>query len=336
MSSKTRKLIWSVPLMATLAVVGALAVFVALGFPQANPAYAQSAPAAPGSVMADPGNGQITVSWSVPVPDGGQTPTDYDVEQAMGANAPTSDSGWSEATGEGSPSAVRFRTIESLTNGNKYWFRVSAENGGGEGPWSSPVSATPGAVAPDVPTSLTVVAGINNDELTITWTAPSKTGGSSITGYQVRYRITDTDSTEGGDQPGSWKPDDNGMTLASAGNTNGLRSGTNYTVQVRAVNSEGQSSWTNSDAASTIGSAPSTGWLSSSSDTGSASVKLTLIITLTEDLNSGTWVEIYLEDDYQEPGSISTADGLFSVSGTGGAPSMDGTMECNGLLMVGP
>ena len=36
MSSKTRKLIWSVPLMATLAVVGALAVFVALGLPNAN------------------------------------------------------------------------------------------------------------------------------------------------------------------------------------------------------------------------------------------------------------------------------------------------------------
>ena len=34
MSSKTRKLIWSVPLMATLAVVGALAVFVALGLTQ--------------------------------------------------------------------------------------------------------------------------------------------------------------------------------------------------------------------------------------------------------------------------------------------------------------
>ena len=43
MSSKTRKLIWSVPLVATLAVVGALAVFVALGLPNANPAEAQQA-----------------------------------------------------------------------------------------------------------------------------------------------------------------------------------------------------------------------------------------------------------------------------------------------------
>ena len=40
MSSKTRKLIWSVPLMATLAVVGALAVFVALGLP--NPQQAEA------------------------------------------------------------------------------------------------------------------------------------------------------------------------------------------------------------------------------------------------------------------------------------------------------
>ena len=51
MSSKTRKLIWSVPLMATLAVVGALAVFVALGLPTANPA--EAAPPAEGPEARD-------------------------------------------------------------------------------------------------------------------------------------------------------------------------------------------------------------------------------------------------------------------------------------------
>ena len=63
--------------------------------------------------------------------------------------------------------------------------------------------------------------------------------------------------------------------------------------------------------------------LVSSSSTGSAGVKLTLIVPLTENLNSGSWVELYLEDDYQEPGDISTADVIFSA--TGGTPSTAGT-----------
>ena len=63
--------------------------------------------------------------------------------------------------------------------------------------------------------------------------------------------------------------------------------------------------------------------LKSSSSTGSAGVKLTLTIELDENLNSGSWVELYLEDDYQEPGDISTADVIFSA--TGGTPSTAGT-----------
>ena len=63
--------------------------------------------------------------------------------------------------------------------------------------------------------------------------------------------------------------------------------------------------------------------LKSTSTTGSAGVKLTLTIPLTENLNSGSWVELYLEDDYQEPGDISTADVIFSA--TGGMPSTAGT-----------
>ena len=68
---------------------------------------------------------------------------------------------------------------------------------------------------------------------------------------------------------------------------------------------------------------PAGAMLKSSSDTGSAGVKLTLIVPLTENLNSGSWVELYLEDDYQEPGDISTADVIFSA--TGGKPSTAGT-----------
>ena len=68
--------------------------------------------------------------------------------------------------------------------------------------------------------------------------------------------------------------------------------------------------------------------LESSSTSGGASVKLTLtIVNLPNNLNSGSWVEIYLEDDYQEPGSISRQDVVFiatNADGTGTSATNDG------------
>ena len=68
--------------------------------------------------------------------------------------------------------------------------------------------------------------------------------------------------------------------------------------------------------------------LKSSSDSAGASVKLTLtIVGLPKDLNSGSWVEIYLEDDYQEPDSISRQDVVFiatNADGTGATATNDG------------
>ena len=55
---------------------------------------------------------------------------------------------------------------------------------------------------------------------------------------------------------------------------------------------------------------------SSSSTTGSAVVKLTLTIDLEQNLTGSSWVEIYLEDDYQEPGSIAKENVIFEARGT--------------------
>ena len=73
---------------------------------------------------------------------------------------------------------------------------------------------------------------------------------------------------------------------------------------------------------------PAVTMLESSSTSGGASVKLTLtIVNLPNNLNSGSWVEIYLEDDYQEPGSISRQDVVFiatNADGTGTRATNDG------------
>ena len=122
----------------------------------------------------------------------------------------------------------------------------------------------------------------------------------------------------------------------------GLMASTAYTYQVRAVNTAGNGAWSDEATGMTMAAGtgittpatpatpPGTGTdgslLKSSSTTGSAGVKLTLIVPLTENLNSGSWVELYLEDDYQEPGDISTADVIFSATdGIDGIPSTAGT-----------
>ena len=61
---------------------------------------------------------------------------------------------------------------------------------------------------------------------------------------------------------------------------------------------------------------PAGAMLKSSSDTSSAGVKLTLTIELDRNLTGSSWVEIYLEDDYQEPGSIAKENVIFEIQGT--------------------
>ena len=133
-----------------------------------------------------------------------------------------------------------------------------------------------------------------------------------------------------------------GMPTDTSFTDSGLTASTAYTYQVRAVNMAGNGAWSDEATGMTMAAGtgittpatpatpPGTGTdgslLKSSSTTGSAGVKLTLIVPLTENLNSGSWVELYLEDDYQEPGDISTADVIFSATdGIDGKPSTAGT-----------
>jgi titin len=75
-------------------------------------------------------------------------------------------------------------TISGLTNGTAYYFRVHAQNAYGEGP-SATVKVTPqgsGSV-PDPPTGLKASSGAGF--IALSWSRPTSTGGSPITGYHV-------------------------------------------------------------------------------------------------------------------------------------------------------
>ena len=75
-------------------------------------------------------------------------------------------------------------TVTGLANGTAYTFVVRAINGlGVSSSLSSPSNSVTPYGAPDSPTGVTVVAG--DGQATVTWSAPSGLGGSTIKGYTV-------------------------------------------------------------------------------------------------------------------------------------------------------
>ena len=99
-----------------------------------------TAPSAPTSVTAAPGNGSVTVSWSAPTSNGGSTITGYDVYEGTtsGQETTTPVNGTTAITGTS-------YTVPGLTNGTTYYFTVEAINSFGNSPASSEVSTTPAA-----------------------------------------------------------------------------------------------------------------------------------------------------------------------------------------------
>ena len=135
MSSKTRKFIGPMSLVAIFAVVGALAAFVVLGLPNATPADAQGfPPTAPTRAQISAGDGEIIVSWR-PVGDEGDTGlTGFTVQYREIDN-----DDWIDVAATATDYSA---TITGLDNDKTYEARVFASNSAGAGPFKSAGSAT--------------------------------------------------------------------------------------------------------------------------------------------------------------------------------------------------
>lgn len=84
---------------------------------------------------------------------------------------------------------------------------------------------------PDAPTGLTAAPAATS--ATLTWSAPASNGGAPITDYAVRYRPAG----------GAWATFADGTNPNTGATLSGLTAETTYEVQVAAVNSAGQGSW---------------------------------------------------------------------------------------------
>ena len=158
---------------------GAMAAVTSTSAPSARQA-SPTVPGAPTGLTATPGNGIATLSWSAPSSDGGSPVQGYFIE---GGTSPS-------ATDITDLVVSRTATIGGLTNGTTYYFRVDAQNPDGDGAPAT-VQVTPpgpGSVpgsgsAPGSPTGLKTSSG--DGFIALSWSPPTSTGGSPITGYHV-------------------------------------------------------------------------------------------------------------------------------------------------------
>src|SRR5439155_1704606 len=148
--------------------------------PLSNEASATPAtpPGAPQGLSATPGDATVSLTWSPPSSNGGSPITNYRVYRS------TTSGGETFLTNAGN---VLTYTDTGLTNGQTYFYKVSAENSQGEGPLSTEASSTPTlpATPPSAPRNLQATAG--DGSVTLNWEAPANDGGLPILAYLV-YR----------------------------------------------------------------------------------------------------------------------------------------------------
>jgi len=183
-------------------------------------------PGAPTGLVAAGGNGHVSLAWAPPAANGGSAVTGYKVYLSTAPGSKGTDLATVTTTGY---------TATGLSNGTKYYFRVTAINALGQGPASAQVSVTP-AVTPPPPPPISppgapsaLMVGVASAQVSLSWTAPSTTGGSPVTGYNV-YMST--------------APGVAGAKVASVTGTiytaTGLTNGATYYFEVTAVNAAGE------------------------------------------------------------------------------------------------
>ena len=192
-------------------------------------------PSVPQNLQANTSNSQVILSWSAPSSNGGSPITNYKIFKSTSSGTETL-----FATTEN----MTLYNDTSVTNGQTYFYTVTAVNSVGESPQSNETSVTPtsSATVPQPPTSLTATVA-SSSQINLSWASPVNNGGSALTGYQIE-RSTDSGST--------WS-----TLVANTGNTSikysdtGLHPSTIYTYRVSSINSVGTSSPSNTATATT-------------------------------------------------------------------------------------
>lgn len=140
-------------------------------------------PTAPINLSAIGGDGQVTLTWDPPLSDGGVSISKYRIYRGNTSGGETFLTEIGDVTGY---------TDSGLTNGQTYYYQVSALNAMGEGPLSNEANATtkappgsPGMVGAEL-------TGFFFEDVTITWALSSDDGQgqNSVVSYELYRNMT--------------------------------------------------------------------------------------------------------------------------------------------------
>jgi hypothetical protein len=189
-----------------------------------------TAPGQPRGVQAIAGIGQATVSWTVPVTDGGSPITKYVVTYSPNPNDVAAIVDLTTAQGQATGNGITYSTpVKGLTNGKSYTFYVFTVNAAGTSVPSGSSNTITLPTVPGVVRNLAVTPG--DESVAVKWDVPSTDGGLPILSYQVT-------ATDGVHAPIVANVSGTSVTLT------GLTNGTGYIVTVVASNAVGFGSQT--------------------------------------------------------------------------------------------
>lgn len=230
------------------------------------------------------GTNAAVVSWYTPTNNGGADITGYSIQKS-------SDSGltWSAAATVG---LVNQATVSGLSGGSDVLFRVAAITSFGTGQYSTASNAVSIVGSGSTPSQPLNLSGVATDTaVTLSWSAPSSAGSSSITGYTIRY---------GTSASGPWTTQ---SASGLSGSVTGLSANTSYTFGVFANNSSGAGQIATITVAT----------LATGANTAPAA-PTNLVLTATADGFSATW-----DAPASDGGSAITAYQLTTASSSSGA-----------------
>jgi minor extracellular protease Epr len=143
----------------------------------------QTVPSAPQNLKATAGNAQVTLSWSAPSSDGGSAITNYNIYRGTvsGAETPLTTIG-----------NVLTYTDTGLTNGQIYYYQVTAVNSIGESNRSNEANATPSAsivktLSVTVKTDKATYSRGSNVRITVT--VKDSSTGNGLQGASVKVTV---------------------------------------------------------------------------------------------------------------------------------------------------
>ena len=179
MSRKTKKLMWSVPIVAAFAVVGALAAFIAL-MPNQAQAQAIERPGMPTDADVKVlGPASLELTWEAPTTGG--APTGYRIDYSEDG-----DTWYSLDPDHDSPA---YNDAMGLTAVEKRYYRIFAINSAGSSKALQTMGTTAKSEKAAAPTGLTATAAAAPNaqtQIDLAWTAPSNPVGAPVKMYKIR------------------------------------------------------------------------------------------------------------------------------------------------------